>query len=131
MPEHKHLIIRAETLNTPTDPKLIKKWLKDLVKKIDMKLLNILKPNPTAGYCEVNGNRGLTAIALIETSHIVLHSWDEPGPKGGKGICQIDVYSCSNFNPIDVIDHLAIFKPIKLSYKFLDRETDLTNLELN
>ena len=24
------------------------------------------------------GNRGITAVAIIETSHIAMHIWDEP-----------------------------------------------------
>lgn len=127
---HKHLIIRAETNNTPTDPILVADWMSTLVEKIDMKLLDILIPNPTVGYCDVPGNRGLTGVALIETSHIVLHAWDEPGPKGGKGLCQLDVYTCSEMNPQDVFDHLQVFQPTKLSYKYLDRENDLIEIEI-
>ena len=26
------------------------------------------------------GNRGITAVAIIETSHITMHIWDEPNP---------------------------------------------------
>lgn len=127
---HKHLIIRAETDNTPMDEEFVKEWLTTLVEKIGMKLLDILKPNPTVGYCNIVSNRGLTGVALIETSHIVLHAWDEPGPKGGSGICQLDVYTCSEMNPQDVFDHLQIFQPTKISYKYLDRETDLIEIEI-
>lgn len=127
---HKHLIIRAETNNTPTDPVVVADWLSELVEKIDMKLLGILKPNPTVGYCNIKGNRGLTGVALIETSHIILHAWDEPGPKGGKGLCQLDVYTCSEMNPQDVFDHFQVFQPTKLSYKYLNRETELIEIKI-
>ncbi len=127
---HKHLIIRAETNNTPTDPEFVAGWLFALVGKIDMKLLDILKPNPTVGYCDIAGNRGLTGVALIETSHIVIHCWDEPGPKGGKGLCQLDVYTCSEMDPQDVFDHFQVLQPTKLSYKYLDRETDLIEIKI-
>lgn len=130
---HKHLIIRSETNNTPTDPKFVAEWLTVLVKKIDMKLLGILNPNPTVGYCDVEGNRGLTGVALIETSHVVIHCWDEhknDPNKGGKGLCQLDIYSCSNFNPYDIVDHFQIFQPTRLSYKYFDRETDLIEIDI-
>lgn len=127
---HKHLIIRAETNNTPTDPEFVAGWLFALVGKIDMNLLDILKPNPTVGYCDIAGNRGLTGVALIETSHIILHAWDEPGPKGGKGLCQLDVYTCSDMDPQDVFDHFKVFQPTKISYKYLDRETDLIEIDI-
>ena len=27
-------------------------------------------------YCKMEGNRGITGIAVIETSHIAIHVWD-------------------------------------------------------
>jgi len=121
---HKHLIIRAETLHTPNNVVHAKQWLIQLVRKIDMKLLSVVLPNPNAGYCDVEGNRGLTAIALIETSHIILHAWDEEKP----GLVQLDVYSCAPFKIKDVIDHMQIWSPTKIEYKFLDRETGLIEI---
>ena len=35
---HKHLIIRAETNKTPSDPAWAHRWLTKLVKKIGMKI---------------------------------------------------------------------------------------------
>ena len=40
MPEHKHLLIRAEVNKPIKEEKILKKWLKDLVKKIDMKIIS-------------------------------------------------------------------------------------------
>ena len=37
------------------------------------------------------GNRGVTAFAIIETSHIAMHIWDEPNP----ALVQLDVYTCA------------------------------------
>ena len=122
---HKHLIIRAETLYTPNDANHAKEWLTELVEKIDMKLLSVVNPNPNAGYCEVAGNRGLTAIALIETSHIILHAWDEKRP----GLVQLDLYSCAPFEVQTVIDHMQVWSPTKIEYKFLDRENSLIEIE--
>ena len=61
-------------------------------------------------------------MALIETSHIVLHIWDETEP----GLFQLDVYSCKSFDMGIVIKSLnESFKINKLQYKFLDRKSDL------
>ena len=67
-------------------------------------------------------------MALIETSHIVLHIWDEPNP----GLFQLDIYSCKDFSLSKVIDLLNNnFKVEKLEYKFLDRKSNLILVEEN
>jgi S-adenosylmethionine/arginine decarboxylase-like enzyme len=120
--EHKHLIIRAEIENPPVDPIWATNWLKHLVSKIGMKILM----GPIATYCNVPGNAGLTAAVIIETSHIVLHVWDE----GDVAELQFDVYTCSHLNPQDIFDELSQFDPIKIEYKYLNREKGLTEVEI-
>jgi S-adenosylmethionine/arginine decarboxylase-like enzyme len=120
--EHKHLIIRAEVNKPPVDPVWATNWLAHLVQKINMKILM----GPYATYCSVPGNAGLTAAVIIETSHIVLHTWDEEQP----GEMQIDVYTCSSLNPQDIFDELTQFDPVKVEYKYLNREKGLTEVEL-
>ena len=39
MPVHKHLLIRAEVKKPIKEEKVLKKWLKQLVKLIDMKII--------------------------------------------------------------------------------------------
>ena len=115
---HKHLIIRAETNKTPTDPAWAHQWLTKLVKKIGMKICQ----GPITAYVNVPGNKGLTGLVVIETSHIVLHIWDEQNP----GLFQLDVYSCKTFDLDIVISCLKeSFDVKKLQYKFLDRTSDL------
>ncbi|MAR77784.1 MAG: S-adenosylmethionine decarboxylase [Gammaproteobacteria bacterium] len=93
-------------------------WMNNLINKINMKLLQ----GPNISYINQKGNRGITCMALIETSHIVLHIWDEQDP----GLFQLDVYSCKDFNLQDVISSLNdSFNITKLQYKFLDRSNDL------
>ena len=53
MPAHKHLIIRAEVNHPITSEKELKRWLRKLVKKIDM---NIIK-GPYTAYVSKEGNR--------------------------------------------------------------------------
>ena len=115
---HKHLIIRAEANKVPTDEEQLTKWLKDFIDSIDMKILM----GPYVKYCNVEGNRGITGIAVIETSHIAIHVWDEPNP----ALMQIDVYSCAEFDVDEIAEKIkSDFDVIKLDYKYLNRETGL------
>jgi S-adenosylmethionine/arginine decarboxylase-like enzyme len=80
---------------------------------------------PYAKYCDMKGNRGLTIISVIETSHIVMHVWDEPNP----ALMQIDIYSCGEFDEHDICKKLSKdFDLTKIEYKYLNRETGLTNI---
>ena len=116
--EHTHLIIRALVNRPPTDPDAAIDWLKNLVPAIGMKTLL----GPYATYCSVPGNAGLTAAVIIETSHIVLHCWDETSPAE----LQFDVYTCSALNTKTIFDAMQAFEPTSIEYKILDRTTNLT-----
>ena len=123
--QHKHLIVRADIGWCPQEEDLnkISDWIRSLIKKIDMKLL----AGPYTTYVSEKGNKGMTSVAIIETSHIALHIWDEISP----GLMQLDVYSCANFNPPDVFDKInALFQTIKMEYKFLDREKELVEVKV-
>jgi S-adenosylmethionine/arginine decarboxylase-like enzyme len=64
---------------------------------------------PFASYVTKEGNRGLTAAVMIETSHIAMHVWDETDP----AFMQFDLYTCSTLPVDDVIknleDHFGLF----------------------
>ena len=120
MPAHKHLIIRAEVNRPITSEKEIKKWLRNLVKKIDM---NIIK-GPYASYVSKEGNRGITGIVMIETSHIAMHVWDETSP----ALVQCDVYSCAEFSSSEVLMELAVMEPTKIEHMLLDRAEDIRTI---
>lgn len=79
---------------------------------------------PYAIYSDMEGNQGLTAVTIIETSHIAMHVWDEIEP----ALMQLDVYTCSTLNIEDVFDAMAQFEPTKVEYKYIDREHQLTLL---
>jgi S-adenosylmethionine/arginine decarboxylase-like enzyme len=113
---HHHLVVRAELSAPPTDPTYITIWKKKLVEAIGMKILM----GPYATYSDMLGNRGLTVATVIETSHIVLHVWDEESP----GLMQLDVYSCAEFDRQTIFDAIQEFVPTKIDYKFLDRTGD-------
>lgn len=119
--EHKHLIIRAELNNPPKCTTAIDIWMKNLVEQIGMKILK----GPYSVYSEMVGNQGLTAVTIIETSHIAMHVWDEDEP----ALMQLDVYTCSTLNIEDVFRALEEFDPIKVEYKYIDRENCLTLLD--
>ena len=118
---HKHLIVRAEGKNTPTDEEFLRRWLEQFIKDINMKVLM----GPYVKYCDMPGNEGITGAAIIETSHIVLHTWNKVEPE----LIQFDVYSCSHLDPESICEKIKKdFNTTKIEYKFLDREHDLKEL---
>ena len=120
---HKHLIVRAEVNQPPTDIVVLSQWMQDFIRFIDMKLMM----GPYVAYCDMPGNRGITGIAVIETSHIAIHVWDEPKP----ALMQLDVYSCADFSPYKIAEKLKEdFDIVKVDYKFLNRETGLKPIRL-
>lgn len=120
MLKHDHLIIRSAIKNPPNSEEYITEWVRSLIKAIDMKVLM----GPYAKYSEVEGNRGLTVVSVIETSHIALHVWDETDP----AVLQLDVYSCAPVNIKTVLDFIEEFDPVHIDYKFLDRSSDFIKL---
>ena len=123
--KHKHLIVRADIGWTPKEEDLnkISDWIRSLIRKIEMKLL----AGPYTTYVNEKGNKGMTSVAIIETSHIALHIWDETNP----GLMQLDVYSCADFSPQDVFDEIEqTFDTKKIEYKFLDREKELVEVNI-
>jgi len=117
LPIHKHLLIRAEVKNPPgeNDIESVKDWMRNLIETIDMKLL----AGPYCEYVKVEGNSGITAVSIIETSHIAMHVWDEVSP----ALLQLDVYTCGPFKPNQVFEKLdEAWGAEKLEWKYLDRE---------
>ena len=117
MPVHKHLIIRAEVNHPPLTEKYVRLWLRKLVKKIDM---NIIK-GPYASYVNKEGNRGVTGVVMIETSHIAIHVWDEERP----ALVQCDVYSCAEFSSNEVLAEFIPMDVVKIDHLLLDRDNTL------
>jgi S-adenosylmethionine/arginine decarboxylase-like enzyme len=118
---HKHLIVRAEAKNPPMDEAVLTEWFKKFIEEIGMKVML----GPYVKYSHMIGNRGITGAAIIETSHIVMHVWDEPDP----ALLQFDVYSCGEFDPETICEKIKKdFNTTKIEYKFLDREHDLKEL---
>ena len=117
MPVHKHLIIRAEVNSPITSEKEIKKWLRNVVNKIDMKIIK----GPYASYVQKEGNRGITGVVMIETSHIAIHVWDEERP----ALVQCDVYSCAEFTSNEVLAEFLPMDVTKIDHILLDRASEI------
>ena len=118
---HKHLIIRAESNKPPQDEADMQLWMLRFIESIKMKPMI----SPIAIYCNMKGNRGLTAMCIIETSHIAIHCWDEVQP----ALMQIDIYSCGEFDAEVICNKLIKdFHLTTVEYKFLDRENNLTEI---
>ncbi len=118
---HKHLLIKAEVQNPPTDEEQTISWMKKLIDKINMNIL----AGPYSSKVSKKGNKGLSGVAIIDTSHISIHTWDEKQP----ALIQLDVYSCKEFKKSDVIDCLDDFKPVTVEYKYFDRETNFIEVK--
>ena len=112
---HKHLLVNAKVKNPINTEEQGIEFLRNLVDKIDMKIIK----GPFASYVDKEGNKGLTAIVMIETSHIAFHIWDELDP----GLIQFDLYTCGRLELDKVI---SIFKDtfnlVEMDYVLFDRE---------
>ena len=87
---HKHLLVNAKVTNPMNTEEQGIEFLRFLVDQINMKIIK----GPFASYVDAEGNKGLTAIVMIETSHIAFHIWDEPNP----GLLQFDLYTCGSLD---------------------------------
>ena len=113
---HQHLIVIADVNNPLDHARYAEQWMSRLVDNMNM---TVLIP-PQAVYCEMVGNRGLTGICAIETSHVAIHMWDEPHP----AMMQLDVYTCSDLDLRVVWDAIEEFEPVAIKYKFYDRDKE-------
>ena len=117
---HKHIILRIEANKPPVEQEL-KTWMVELVDKIGMK---ILAGPISADVVTIPGNCGPTCVCIIETSHTACHVWNETDP----ALIQLDVYTCGPFDPNDVLEHIQVWDPTKIEYKYLDREHKLIEI---
>ncbi len=112
---HKHLLVNAKVKNPMNTEEQGVDFLNDLVKKIDMKILR----GPFASYVDKDGNKGLTAIVMIETSHVAFHIWDEVDP----ALLQFDLYTCGSLDLDKVINIISsAFSIESMEYILFDRE---------
>lgn len=112
---HKHLLVNAKLARPMQTEQQGIDFLTSLVSDIDMKILQ----GPFATYVTAEGNRGLTAIVLIETSHIAFHIWDEPV----EPVLQFDLYTCGVLHHHQVLDSIThAFQITSADWVLFDRE---------
>jgi len=122
MIQHKHLILNATIGNPILEEQEAIHCLTRLVESIDMKIIK----GPFAHYVDADGNRGMTATVMIETSHIAFHIWDEKDPAEIK----FDLYTCGSLNAAQVLyilDQQFAFSSVK--WMVLDREDGFEHVE--
>ena len=120
--EHKHILINARVNNSLGSTEDAVSFLKDLVERVGMKILM----GPHATYVDTPGNKGITAIVGIETSHIAFHVWDEEVPAR----LQFDLYTCGSLDKNVVIEAVKErFELVSADYRIYDREHGFLLLE--
>ena len=82
--------------------------------------MKIIK-GPYASYVTKEGNRGVTGVVMIETSHIAIHVWDEVKPS----LIQCDVYSCAEFSSNEVLAEFLPMDVVKIDHIMLDRADEI------
>jgi len=114
-PFHKHLMLRGFITDPPKETQVVIDWLRGFIDFLGMKILQ----GPFSSYVGAKGNEGLTAVAMIETSHIAFHIWDTTDP----ALIQFDVYTCGCLDVAATLQELESFFNFD-SYEYLvyDRE---------
>lgn len=116
---HIHCVVRADVTNFPgryARPHL-QLWLQRLVDNLGMQTM----AGPLSFYNLRPGLRGWSGVILIETSHIVVHSWDEDPDITH---LELDVYTCGDFSLHTVRASLVEVGLISWSWQTFDRSTD-------
>jgi S-adenosylmethionine/arginine decarboxylase-like enzyme len=114
---HKHLLVNAKVSKPMRDEQVAIDFLTNLVNRIDMKIIK----GPFAKFVDndAEGNSGLTAIVMIETSHIAFHIWDQVEP----GLLQFDLYTCGKLDLQEVMKALdEAFDVVSMKWVLYDRE---------
>ena len=114
MIQHKHILVNAKVKNPIKSEQEAIEFLNELVDAIDMKIIQ----GPYASYVDKEGNRGLTAIVMIETSHVAFHIWDESDPS----LLQFDLYTCGEMDKDVVLNLLRKrFDVVDMDWRLFDR----------
>lgn len=113
--KHKHLRVRAYVQNPLYTRPLIQSWVERMCRDgLDMNIME----GPHFYFAESEINRGWTATAIIEFSHVSLHIWEL------EGLIEFDAFSCKDFDVTKVMEFIKEFSPTKILYDVADRETD-------
>lgn len=118
VPNHLHFLVKGYVKNPPKSEQVLNEWLIKLVEKVRMKVV----AGPTSVYVNEPGNEGITGTVTLATSHASIHVWDAVDP----AMFQFDLYSCSEFTPEEVLDHVnEHFGLETANWSFIDRNSDI------
>jgi len=130
--QHHHLLIRCETelKISKNDRSRLETIIDTITNKIKMKKLGGL-----AFYVDGSKEKsGVTAVNVIETSHIACHIWSFPEknilhhPKSNN-LIQLDIYTCGKLHNYDIINSLELLtelKPTHVDITLLNRKYSLS-----
>jgi S-adenosylmethionine/arginine decarboxylase-like enzyme len=123
MIKHQHFIGRFEVTAPPllADRAYLVDWMARLIADQGMNVLS----GPHVAYVDKAGNRGLTGVAIIETSHVAVHIWDETSP----ALVQLDFYTCGTLDKDAILKAIKPWGVVKNTFLMLDREDDVRPLE--
>ena len=121
VPNHIHVLIKGYVKNPPRKEEHLNDWFRRLVERVRM----VVVAGPTSVYVNEPGNEGLTGTVTLATSHASIHVWDNVEP----AMFQFDLYSCSEFTPQEVIEHLEEFDLVSCEYMFIDRNNEMKVVE--
>jgi S-adenosylmethionine/arginine decarboxylase-like enzyme len=114
VPNHLHLLVKGYIKTPPKTEKVLNIWFTQLVQNVGMKVV----AGPTSVYVDEPGNEGLTGTVTLATSHASIHIWDNISPT----MFQFDLYSCSNFTPQQVLNHIDDWFGLQEAHwQFIDR----------
>ena len=114
VPNHLHLLVKGYMSIPPKEEAHLNEFFKKLVEKVRM----VVVAGPTSIYVNEPGNEGITGTVTLATSHASIHVWDNENP----AMFQFDLYSCSDFTPTQVLDHIDEWFELKEAYwQFIDR----------
>ena len=114
VPNHLHLLVKGYIKTPPQTENVLNEWFTQLVNNVGMKVV----AGPTSVYVNEPGNEGITGTVTLATSHASIHVWDAQNP----AMFQFDLYSCSDFTPTQVLDHIDEWFVLNEAYwQFIDR----------
>jgi len=119
--EHKHVIVRAYVSNPPINATALSEWCTDVISSVGMKCIG----GPLVVYSEMEGNKGYTAVAILDFSHLSIHTWDEISP----ALIEFDLFSCKDFDIETVLTKLNEFGIVSYSTLVVDRD-DFDNQQI-
>jgi len=119
--QHKHVILRAYVNNPPTNATALSEWCTDVITSVGMKCIG----GPLVVHSDMEGNAGYTAVAILDFSHLAIHSWDEIFP----ALIEFDLFSCKDFDVNIILNKMNEFDIVSYSTLVVDRD-DFDNQQI-